>query len=57
MKNLFNYFQELGYKGTIFKLVRQSLYFDYDNVSIVAYKRFIDLGILTTNSMTVIYQQ
>ncbi|MDM1020440.1 hypothetical protein QSV37_09010 [Acinetobacter sp. VNK23] len=49
MKNLFNHFQELRLdKGMIFKVVRQSLYFDYDNVSIVAYKRFIDLGILTT---------
>jgi hypothetical protein len=49
MENLFNHFEKLRLdKGTIYKVVRQCLYFDYDNVSIVAYKRFIELGILTT---------
>lgn len=49
MDNLFNHFEELRLdKGTIYKVVRQCLYFDYDNVSIVAYKRFIELGILET---------
>ena len=49
MENLFNHFEELRLdKGTIYKVVRQCLYFDYDNVSIVAYKRFIDLGMLET---------
>lgn len=37
-------------RGTVYKLVRQALYFDYDNVSIVAYKRLLDLGILHTEN-------
>jgi len=49
LNNLFKYFEGLRQdKGTIYKLVRQSLYFEYDNVAIVAYKKFIDLGILNT---------
>lgn len=49
INNLFKHFESLKLdKGAIYKLVRQCLYFDYDNISIVAYKRFIDLDILNT---------
>lgn len=49
LNNLFKYFEGLRQdKGTIYKLVRQSLYFEYYNVAIVAYKKFIDLEILNT---------
>ena len=49
MENLFNHFEKLRLdKGTIYKVVRQCLYFDYDNVAISAYKKFIDIEILNT---------
>lgn len=49
MNNLFRHFESLKLdKGTIYKLVRQCLYFDCDNVAISAYKKFIDIELLNT---------
>lgn len=51
INGLFKYCESLRLdERAVYKLVRQVLYFDYDNVSIVAYKRFLDLGILHTEN-------